>query len=247
MMHHDKERLIAYLYDECEPAERESARAHLAACADCRAELEGLRAVRDDLTEWTPPERSPGFGFIHDAAPARHLAWWPLPAWGLAAAAAVLVLAAASAIANVEIRYAEGGVTIRTGWARADAAAPTVAVAGFGAADGEALKREIAALEQRIQAVQQQGAPAPVVVRQPGGDAEVLRRLRALIEESEQRQERLLAIRVAQLWGAVDAAHRADLERLQHGLGEFQNNTAVKVEQLNRAFNTYVVRTSQQR
>jgi anti-sigma factor RsiW len=244
MMHHDKERLIAYLYDECEPAEREAARVHLANCAECRTELEALRAVRIDLTEWAPPERTPGFRLVADPAPARRLAFWPLPAWGLAAAAAVLVLAAASAIANVEVRYSGDGFTVRTGWGRAEAAPSAPAAVGFTAADRDALQRELAALQQQVHALQQ--APTvttPAAVPAPAADADLVRRFRALIEQSEKRQQTELALRIAQLWRDVDNAHRTDLARLQHGFGELQNTTT----QLNRAFSSYVIRTSQQR
>ena len=41
------------------------------------------------------------------------------PALGLAAAA-VLVLAVASAIANLEVKYDANGLVVRTGWARSD-------------------------------------------------------------------------------------------------------------------------------
>ena len=34
----DRERLIGYLYDECDAVERRTIDAHLQECADCRAE-----------------------------------------------------------------------------------------------------------------------------------------------------------------------------------------------------------------
>src|SRR5580765_2148159 len=101
MMMCDQELLVGYLYDEMEPGDRRAFEAHLAACGGCRAEVKALRGTRVQLAGWTPPE--PGFDFhivkgaARPAAPVRR--WAVSPAWGLAAAA-VLVLAAASSLAN---------------------------------------------------------------------------------------------------------------------------------------------------
>ncbi len=55
------ELLVAYLYDECEPAERESFATHLALCASCAEELQGLRDARVHLAAWSPPALPLGF------------------------------------------------------------------------------------------------------------------------------------------------------------------------------------------
>ena len=86
--------LVAYLYDECEPGERELIAAHITRCATCASEIETLGATRRTLAAWTPPEMALGFQITRaeqsDPAvnqPARVLepkiAWWraPLPAW----------------------------------------------------------------------------------------------------------------------------------------------------------------------
>ena len=59
-----EEALIDYLYDECEPAERDRLEAHLATCHRCARELESLRFVRGTLAEWTPPEPPLGFRVV---------------------------------------------------------------------------------------------------------------------------------------------------------------------------------------
>ena len=51
----DREKLIAYLYDEATAAERRQVDAHLATCAECREELRSLRGVRQDLLAWDVP------------------------------------------------------------------------------------------------------------------------------------------------------------------------------------------------
>jgi len=86
------EALMAYLYDECEPSERERVDAHLATCRVCMGELESLRAVRGALEEWTPPEPAFHVQVVSDTdGPS---AWWRTkltPSWGLATAAAVVL------------------------------------------------------------------------------------------------------------------------------------------------------------
>jgi len=51
------ETLIAYLYDDIDAATRATFEAHVSSCAACRAELDGLRGVRQHLAAWAPPER----------------------------------------------------------------------------------------------------------------------------------------------------------------------------------------------
>src|SRR5688572_15468537 len=94
----DPAALAAFLYDECEPAERRAIEAHLAICASCSDEIEALRATRIQLASWAPPDRAPGFQIVgspQTPAPARVLTsprWWqqPLPAWAQAAAAVLI-------------------------------------------------------------------------------------------------------------------------------------------------------------
>ena len=115
----DKELLVGYLYDDLAPAERRVAEAHLVGCEECRTELTGLRGTRTTLSAWAPPTPDLAFPFVRPApVPApRMRAWTVSPAWGLAAAA-VLVLSVASAVANVEIKYGPDGFSVRTGAAR---------------------------------------------------------------------------------------------------------------------------------
>ena len=53
--------LVAYLYDECEPGERELIAAHVTRCAACASEIDTLGATRRTLAAWTPPEMALGF------------------------------------------------------------------------------------------------------------------------------------------------------------------------------------------
>jgi hypothetical protein len=87
----ERERLIAYVYGEAAGSERQEIEAHLGECHVCRAEVSGLRTVRDDLLAWDVPKHEPIWRpFVPaPAAPAR--ASWP--AWALATAAGALFAA----------------------------------------------------------------------------------------------------------------------------------------------------------
>ena len=117
----DKELLVGYLYDEVDAAERRTMETHLLACTECRGELKDLRSTRTRLAAWAPPTPELEFQMVRapEAAASRTRRWSISPAWGLAAAA-VLVLSVASTIANVEVKYgAPDGVIIdisETGW-----------------------------------------------------------------------------------------------------------------------------------
>ena len=55
----DRERLIGYVFDECDPVERRTIDAHLAECLGCRDEVRALRGTRQDLLAWDVPEPGP--------------------------------------------------------------------------------------------------------------------------------------------------------------------------------------------
>lgn len=220
----DKELLVGYLYDEIDHAERRALESHLAACAGCRDELAALRGTRRHLAAWAPPESQLDFQIVSGAAkPARTWRSYRSPVWAFAAAA-VLVLAAAAAIANVEVRYGTDGLVVRTGWARtapsvpgqvAESAAPAITPAEWSAT--------VAALDRRLQELEtSQSSPGAMTQVAASGprisDAEVLRRVRELLSESETRQNRELALRIRQLATEFDAQRRVDLATIQQGL-----------------------------
>lgn len=213
----DKELLVGYLYDDIDDEGRRRLEAHLAGCDACRDELAALRATRRGLASWSPPESRLDFRIVSGSAAAPR-SFRVSPLWGLAAAA-VLVLAAASALANIELRYGPEGFTVRTGWGRAAAprsspaqvATPQPqAVPADWQATMETLQRRVAELERERQqpaAVVQASAP-----RLTGQD---MRRVQDLLTESESRQKRELALRIGQLALELEAQRRADLTAIQ--------------------------------
>jgi hypothetical protein len=238
----NKEAIVAYLYDEIDAIERSRIEAHLATCGDCRAEVNALRAVRIELPAWAPPERDLGFAIVDRAqtpAPARR---WVMPAWGLAAAA-TLVLAAAAAIANVEVSYGGQGLTVRTGWAKpVPPPTTTTATTHPVSAVEPDWRAELTSLERRLRgefAAKDAGA-RPVQAAANESD-DVLRRVRTLIGESETRQQRELALRIAQVLRDFDRQRQTDLVRIQYGFGQLERSTAADREMVN-----HLVRVSSQ-
>jgi Putative zinc-finger len=135
----DRERLIGYVYDECDPVERQQIEAHLAECETCRAEIGGLRAVRQDLLAWHVPQ-SQGIWRPLPAAP-RALPWQAMPTWALAAAAG-LVLVVGAAGGAVATRFVPGPAP--TGAVQVVAPAPVVPAAAA------VTPADLSALEQRV-------------------------------------------------------------------------------------------------
>ena len=70
--------------------------------------------------------------------------------------------------------------------------------------------------------------------------------MRGLLDESERRQQRELALRVAEVLRDVNAQRAADLVRIDRSLGIVQNNTGVEVAKQRELLN-YLVRASSQK
>jgi anti-sigma factor RsiW len=253
----DKETLVGYIYDELGVTERATFEEHLARCAACREEVDGLRATRAHLATWAPPE--PDFGFPRfrvvreNEAPAPVRRFRLSPAWGLAAAA-VLLLAVASAIANLEVKYGSDGLVVRTGWARSAPAAvppvqPATEVTPVSAAQD--WKADFQRLEQRLRSLEVSASSRPAASSQAVSaqarlsDQELLRQVRAIINQSEARQQRELALRVAQVVRESEAQRQTDLVRVQQGLQQMQGMTDAELIRHRDALN-YLVRVAQQ-
>ena len=237
----EKDTLVAYLYGECEPGDRERFEAHVGACESCAAEVDALGSVRGALGEWTEPGPAPGFAVVSADTDRAALSWWRRSmqsAWGLAAAAA-LVLAAAVAIASVEVRWSTDGFAFRMGWSEPPAAvglAPVDDDEDEGGARALAApppwRAELAALEgalraeliarraepDRANARPGSAAPSGPAVENASGE-ELLRRIQILIEESEQRQQQELASGLLTLAQEFDLQRREDQLRVQQEFG----------------------------
>ena len=242
--------IVAFLYDDPDAslAERSRFETHLLTCARCQADVAALRGVRAQLARWSPPEPTFATGNpqFNPQSATHHPQWWRvIPVWAQVAAA-LLVLGVSAGIANLNIHYDQSGLTVRTGWssraeAPSQAGKPGVSgsaevARGSGSVADAPWRADIAALERQlkneIHATQASttGAPqAAKTVAASASDADVVRRVRALVEESEKRQQRELALRVAELARDVTAQRQADLVRIDRTLGVVQNNLGVEV------------------
>jgi len=248
--------LVAYLYDDIDAAERAAFDAHLAACARCRRDLASLGGVRQRLAGWQPPLpqisslESPVARPSSLQPPAPRPWYRDVPVWAQVAAA-LLFLGVSAGVANLDVRYDAGGVSIRTGWLKP---APAVATAQTPANQMDPVNRmnpvtfvnrdDLAAVEQRLRTeIRAASLPQPARAGSPA-DAETIRRVRALIEESEKREQRELALRVAQVLQDVNAQRQADLTKIDRNLGLIQNSTGVEILKQREMVN-YLMRVSQ--
>ena len=141
---------------------------------------------------------------------------------------------------------------MRTGWAAADV--DTVVTtgttaeeidAGIGAGmDDAPWRAELAAVELALRE-EFAGAPPrePSAVSDGEGEADVLTRVHRLIDESERRQQRDLALRFAQLMRESEVQRQADLLRIEQQVGQLEGLTEAEVVQHNEIMD-YLVRVA---
>jgi hypothetical protein len=75
-------------------------------------------------------------------------------------------------------------------------------------------------------------------------DARILQQVRAMIDDSEQRQRRELALRTTEVVRDFDAQRNDDLARIERTLGQMDGTTGVEVAQQRQMLN-YLMRVSQ--
>jgi hypothetical protein len=254
----DNTSLVAYLYDECEPGERAAIDAHIGLCAACAAEVAALQSARLHLSAWAPPEADLGFAIVRPQAPGPRVqgsseapvspeprglrpgAWsfhQPMPVWAQAAAACLIF-----------------GVGLSLGILRGTTppASPAQASATVtpAASATSVTSNDLAALEQRLRAEMAELRATPALTSaetpQPGNNTQILAQVRALIDESEQRQQRELALRTAQVMRDFDSQRRVDLAQIQRNFGQIEGLTGAEVREQRQMLN-YLMRVSEQR
>lgn len=235
----DHAALVSYLYDECTASERRAIGAHVAICGACTEELVALGATREHLALWSPPDAQLGFRIVADSAKSNVLRpgrWWhqPMPAWAQVAAA-VLIFATGMTLGALR------GLMPLNDRGAAGSAASNVARAATASSVTQA---DLVAVEQRLRSeMSQQRASGSNVASSPA-DARILDRVRVMIDESEQRQRRELALRAAELVRDFDAQRNVDLARIERTLGQMDGTTGAEVAQQRQMLN-YLMRVSQ--
>ena len=225
----DKSTLVSYVYGEIDHDTREAVDAHLASCKPCSAEVTALGDVRSGIGLWMPPDVELDFAIVKKSQlPAanvlRPARWWTtVPAWAQAAAA-VLVLAAATSVANLHIQSGPEGFTVTTGWMPQPQAAALSAPS-----DREAIERQVegqlASLEQRLRSEMLANAQheTRAASSSTGADPAMIRRVQQLIAEAEQRHERDLALRFVEFTRDINLQRRADLQNIGRGMVNYED------------------------
>lgn len=257
--------LIAYLYDDIDSRDRTAFERHLSTCAPCRLEIGALSDVRHGLAGWAAPDVADGIGgtaprsALRLVEPAKSKGWRVLadaPIW-MQAAAAMLVVAASLGLANINLTYTHEGLSVTTGWMRPAPGAPVNAAVQPAASALAPWRADLTALEQQLRqqitakpalalAPAAPAAPAPRATTAPDEEA-VMKRVRALLEESERHQQSELALRVAEMARDSQAQRQADLVRIDRTLGFLQSRTGVEVMRTQQQLNNLAQRVSEQR
>jgi hypothetical protein len=236
------ETLVSYLYNECTPVERRRVEEHFMSCGPCAAELAALGGTRTQLSSWTPPDAAFGFrvsaseGPVPGAAPApvARLPWWrqPMPAWAQAVAATIIF-----------------GIGMAAG-SRQLPVTPVTSTAGTVSVDQLAnlesrLRREIAAL--RTSAAKAPVAPVAATARLDDAEREaLLRQVRMMVRESEDRQQEAFTIRAAQVARDAEIQRLVDVANLRQSLEQMQGSTS-EVQRRQDELYRYLVNTVGQR
>lgn len=148
-MCNERERLIGFVYDEADARERAAIEAHLSECGDCRSEIDGLKSVRQDLLAWSVPKHDPVWRPL--APPRPTPTWRDVPAWMLAAAAAVVLCAGVTGAVASRLLLPPAATATGAMTASAVAGAPS-ATDNAAAAQVSITDAQLRALEQRLRA-----------------------------------------------------------------------------------------------
>ena len=264
--------LIDYLYGQRGSPAARAFSDHLATCRVCRTEIEELGGVRRALDAWSPPEpfRAMTSNSVGHPVGRHRLAVFPrratpdsqaspdvnpsvafpsrgaMPVWARAAAVVACVGIGLGA-ANVRLSYGPSGVLVRTGWLPSpqDAAptVPPVERVPDPRADIAPWRAEMAAFEQQLRSEMHQ--PAAVTPASSSDADAILQKVKMLVAQSEQRQQRELALRLGDLRNDVHAQRLADLSRIDRSIGVVQSSTGMEVLRQREMLNSLAVRVSQ--
>jgi Putative zinc-finger len=258
------ETIVAYLYNDIDPAERRVFQQHLLTCTTCRDEVAAFKTVQKQLAQWDPPLPASIANREINSHSAigtpQSSSWWrEIPAWAQVAAA-LLFLGVSAGVANLDVHYDATGLSVKTGWSGRSGSARSGESAPLAIANGSQdapWRADLARMEQQLKSEMRAAAPvsaaatpsAPMIRNASSGtassaDADTLKRVRALLDESEKRQQRELALRVAEVLRDVNAQRQADLVKIDRNLGQMENSLGVQVLQQRQQVN-YLMRANQ--
>ena len=248
--------LVSYLYNDGSPDELASISAHVQTCETCTSELAALGDTREVLSAWSPPPTELGLTLsssdalpvaaatmpVPAAAAVAEVPWWrqSTPVW-MQAVAASMVFAAGMAIGAG--RGAAPAVSGTAAEATQPAAGPAVKESGVS-------RGELAELEQRLRAEMARltpvSTPAPVQTAARTDDEAVMKRVRSLLTESEERQRSELALRTAQVLRDMEIQRKVDMATVQQNIGQIQGTTGAELKQQRELYNMLMNRAGLQ-
>lgn len=238
----EQDALVDYLYGEADDDTRRRIEAHARGCTQCADEIGGLRDVRDTLKTWNTPPVAMGVRVVsatgeetleRPLAPVARSGWARfsrLPGWGLAAAAA-LVLVTGAVVAKPEVQFNQGGMVVRIGWTETMNSPAAGGVESVPGPDMVAASDELRRDAQPVRGttVGTGGRPAGREPRRAetglGGGAVaasagdgMMQGVRQMVRESEQRQNRALLDGLEQLRQQQATRRQAELADLERTL-----------------------------
>lgn len=248
--------LVSYLYNDGSAEELAAIAAHVQACAACTTELASLGDTRELLSTWSPPQTELGLTLsASDALPVAavlpaaaatavvpaDLPWWrqSTPVW-MQAVAATMVFAAGMAI----------GTSSRATAPAVSPSAANMAQPAPGSATGIS-RGELAALEERLRAELARLSPAtpaqpPAPTAARTDDDALMKRVRALLSESEERHRGELALRTAQVMRDMEIQRKVDMATVQQDILKIQGITGAELKRQGELQNILINRVGLQ-
>jgi len=251
--------LVSYLYNDGSPEELAAISTHVQSCDTCTGELAALGDTRELLVAWSPPQTELGLTLTSDAlplsvpppAPSRAVSfadsakrgqvdtvpWWrqSTPVW-MQALAATMVFAAGMVIgANRSAAPPSSAMAVNSGAMAVPAKVETAVKADAALKTDNVSHGELADLEHRLRAELARLSPsasaqaAPVQTASRNDDEAVIKRVRALLNESEEKQRGELALRTAQVLRDIEIQRKVDLATLQQNIGQIQGATGAEL------------------
>jgi len=160
----ERDRLIDYVYNECDAGERDRMQRHLDTCDECRAEVTSLRSVREDLLAWDVPAHE---SVWRPFAPAPVTVWWrQVPAWAMAAAAGLVIVSGAAGGAAVQAFMPAQVIAQQATTGNVAATATPVTAADLSAAEQRwlaTLREQVGAVDARVNGASMRTQPATFV------------------------------------------------------------------------------------
>ena len=204
--------LLDYLYEEGDSAQRLKIAQHLQECAECSVAVLEFQSVRGMLRDWKAPAADLGFRIVQDSHRARTPKFLSLDAFGRGDAGP------SGGSRGPVVCRGHGGVAVERAvcrWrAHREHAAggqarrcPDGRGAGRHGRSRDRLRQARGKTRANLASPNASAAASAADV----DTEQLLQRVRAMIDQSEQRQQRELALRLSQVAGEVDAQHQADL------------------------------------